>query len=313
MGRGDVRASFRRRACSPVFALGRSLLPALSRRGPRARALTARRRVAWPLALCGSAGSGVRQGRRGKTDRRCDRRARRSPRPHHGGCGLASLRDAMDKPRVPEPDELPSPRSGLRAFRISIVGRGASALCDVAVNSPDTCRPLPHPLCSRFRDHRHWRSVVPPALLKRLRDHDRAPLRFRGLPRLRRRPVRGAYRNRLAAAHRLAHEPPQLMLGGATKRAEFIASRWADARNVTRRSSVPTRADMARRRPSSATISSWRPCRSASSSSPAPASPTTSPTRRGNSGSRCGGSEARLSAVPKGARADPDIAIPAWS
>src|SRR5581483_880506 len=54
-----------------------------------------------------------------------------------------------------------------------------------------------------------------------------------------------------------------------------------------RSSSSPTGLVTARLRRSNATISCWTPCRSALSCSPAPASPTTSPTRPSCSASRC--------------------------
>ena len=47
------------------------------------------------------------------------------------------------------------------------------------------------------------------AVDRRRRDHDRAPQRFRSLPRRHRRPLRGARWHRLAPQDRLAHEPPQ--------------------------------------------------------------------------------------------------------
>lgn len=80
-----------------------------------------------------------------------------------------------------------------------------------------------------------------------------------------------------------------LMRGGSSKGAEFVASRWADAHNVTEMIFLRVGLVTARRRRSSATMSFCRRFRSASSRSPAAALPRTSPTRCEDSEFRFGG------------------------
>ncbi len=80
-----------------------------------------------------------------------------------------------------------------------------------------------------------------------------------------------------------------LMRGGSSKGAEFVASRWADAHNVTEMIFLRVGLVTAKRRRSSATMSFCRRFRSASSRSPAAALPRTSPTRREDSEFRFGG------------------------
>ena len=85
------------------------------------------------------------------------------------------------------------------------------------------------------------------------------------------------------------HAAMVLMRGGSSKGAEFVASRWADAHNVTEMIFLRVGLVTARRRRSSATMSFCRRFRSASSRSPAAALPRTSPTRREDSEFRFGG------------------------
>ncbi|MGA9849198.1 MAG: SLOG family protein [Roseiarcus sp.] len=67
------------------------------------------------------------------------------------------------------------------------------------------------------------------------------------------------------------HAAMVLMRGGSSKGAEFVASRWADAHNVTEMIFLRVGLVTAKRRRSSATMSFCRRFRSASSRSPAAA------------------------------------------
>ena len=93
--------------------------------------------------------------------------------------------------------------------------------------------------------------------------------------------------DRLDKVH--AKHPDMVLLhGGSPKGAERIAAKWADHERFRRSPSSPTGPSTPRRRRSSATTRCSTCCRSASSLSPARGSPRISPTRRGNSASRCG-------------------------
>src|SRR6185503_11821733 len=83
------------------------------------------------------------------------------------------------------------------------------------------------------------------------------------------------------------HAEMVLLHGGTPRGAEKIAACWADARKVSQSCSSRTGHATRRRLRSSATTSSWKRCRSASSCSRAPASLTTWPTRPGRWASRC--------------------------
>ena len=79
---------------------------------------------------------------------------------------------------------------------------------------------------------------------------------------------------------RAKHPGMALLHGGSPRGAERIAACWADNRKVPQIVFKPDWTRTRTQHPSSATTACSKPCRSASSSSPAPASPPTSPTRR---------------------------------
>jgi len=97
--------------------------------------------------------------------------------------------------------------------------------------------------------------------------------------------------DRLDKVH--AKHPDMVLLhGGSPRGAERIAARWAATARFHRSHSSPTGPATIKLHRSSATIRSSTCCRSASSSSPAPASPRISLTRPGSSASRSGNSAA---------------------
>jgi hypothetical protein len=90
----------------------------------------------------------------------------------------------------------------------------------------------------------------------------------------------------------LAKHPDMiLMYGSATKGVEFNASRWADASKVTQMLLRPDWSRHGKAEPFKRNDQLGEP-QIGIIVFRAPASPTTSPTRRAGSGSRCGGSKA---------------------
>ena len=99
------------------------------------------------------------------------------------------------------------------------------------------------------------------------------------------------------ASTRFAASIPDMVLAAwwiAQRAPNCIAACWADNRKVPQIAFKPDWTTASPRpRPSSATTPCLACCRSGSCTSPAPASRTTSPTRRRSSASRCGSSAAR--------------------
>ena len=98
---------------------------------------------------------------------------------------------------------------------------------------------------------------------------------------------------------RAKHPDMVLLHGGSPRGAERIAACWADLAKYHRWSSSPTGRATATPHPSSATTGCSKPCRSASSCSPAPGLPPISPTRPKSSGYRRGALISRLRSRPR--------------